>query len=85
VATALVTQEETLHWLALRMIPGLGPVGTLRLLEKLKSPEAIFRASASELESTGISPTQARNVLSGCSVESHAEGAAIARGLSSSE
>ena len=68
-ATALVTQEETLHWLALRMVPGVGPVGTLRLLERLKSPQAIFRASASELEGAGISPAQARNIASGCSFE----------------
>ncbi len=68
-ATALVTQEETLHWLALRMVPGVGPVGTLRLLERLKSPQAIFRASASELEAAGISPAQARNIASGCSFE----------------
>ena len=51
------------------MVPGVGPVGTLRLLERLKSPEAIFRASASELEGAGISPAQARNIASGCSFE----------------
>jgi DNA processing protein len=70
VATALNnTQEEVLHWLALRMVPGLGTVGTLKLLDKLKSPQAIFRASASELEATGMSPAQARNIASGCSFD----------------
>ncbi len=64
-----MTQEETLHWLALRMVPGLGPIGGLRLLEKLKSPQAIFRASATELEAAGLSPAQARNVASGCSFD----------------
>lgn len=68
-AAGLVTHEETLHWLALRMVPGLGPVSTLRLLEKLKSPQAIFLASASELEAVGLSPAQARNLVSGCSFE----------------
>ncbi len=68
-ATAIVSQEEVLHWLALRLVPGLGTVGSLKLLEKLKSPQAIFRASASELEGTGISPAQARNIASGCSFE----------------
>ena len=72
-ATAVVTQEEVLHWLALVMTPGVGTVGLLRLLEKLKSPEAIFRASASELEATGISPAQARNIASGCSFEDAAD------------
>jgi len=51
------------------MVPGLGTIGTLRLLNKLKSPRAIFRASASELEAAGLSPSQARNVASGCSFE----------------
>jgi DNA processing protein len=73
VATAVLTQEETLHWLALRMVPGLGTVGTLRVLEKLKSPQAIFRASASELEAAGTSPAQARNIASGCSFEDAVE------------
>jgi DNA processing protein len=73
VATAVVTQEEVLHWLALLMAPGVGTVGLVRLLDKLKSPEAIFRASASELEATGISPTQARNIASGCSFEDAAD------------
>ena len=68
-ATAALSHEETLHWLALRMLPGLGPLTALRLLDKLKSPQAIFRASASELEAIGLSPAQARNVASGCSFE----------------
>ena len=68
-ASAVITQEETLHWLALRMVPGLGPIGGLRLLEKLRSPQAIFRASATELEAVGLSPAQARNVASGCSFD----------------
>ena len=68
-ATAIVSQEEVLHWLALRLVPGLGTVGSLKLLEKLKSPQAIFRASASELEGAGMSPAQARNIASGCSFE----------------
>jgi DNA processing protein len=44
-------------------------VGSLKLLEKLKSPQAIFRATASELEGAGMSPAQARNIASGCSFE----------------
>ena len=55
------------------MTPGVGTVGLLHLLEKLQSPEAIFRASASELEATGISPAQARNLASGCSFEDAAD------------
>jgi DNA processing protein len=64
-----VAQEEALLWLALRMVPGLGTLGTIRLLRKLKSPQAIFRASATELEGAGLSPGQARNLSSGCSFD----------------
>ncbi len=67
--SAVASQEETLHWLALRLIPGLGTLGSLKLLAALKSPQAIFRASASELEALGLSPSQARNIASGCSFD----------------
>ncbi|HEX4748668.1 MAG TPA: DNA-processing protein DprA [Bryobacteraceae bacterium] len=72
-ATAVISHEETLHWLALRMLPGLGTITALRLLEKLKSPQAIFRSSASELEAFGVSPAQARNIASGCSFDDAVE------------
>ncbi|HLH05489.1 MAG TPA: DNA-processing protein DprA [Bryobacteraceae bacterium] len=64
-----LTAEEALHWLALRMVPGVGTLGTVKLLRKLQSPQAIFRASASELEGAGLSPTQARNIATGSSFE----------------
>ena len=51
------------------MVPGLGTLGTLRLVERLKSPQAIFRASASELEAAGLTPAQARNLATGSSFE----------------
>ncbi|MBV9762884.1 MAG: DNA-protecting protein DprA [Acidobacteriaceae bacterium] len=68
-ARPTLTSEETLNWLALRMAPGVGTLSTLRLLEKFKSPQAIFRCSASELEAGGLSPAQARNLASGYSFE----------------
>jgi len=55
------------------MVPGLGTLGTLRLLEKIQSPQAIFRASASELEAAGLSPAQARNVATGYSFDDAAD------------
>jgi DNA processing protein len=64
-----LTQEDVLHWLALRMVPGLGTVSTIRLLTRLKSPQAIFRASTTELEAAGLSAAQARNISSGCSFD----------------
>src|SRR3954453_12898270 len=69
VARTLSSAEETLFWLALRMVPGLGTLGTLKLLGKLKSPEAIFRASRTELEAAGLSASQARNITSGYSFD----------------
>ncbi|MGC2658338.1 MAG: DNA-processing protein DprA [Bryobacteraceae bacterium] len=68
-ATSVVSQEETLHWLALRLVPGLGTLGARRLLDNLKTPLAIFRASATELEGAGASPAVARNISSGCSFD----------------
>ena len=68
-ATALLTKDEELHWLALRMVPGLGTIGTLRILERLRTPEAIFRASASELEAAGVSPSLAHSIASGVAFE----------------
>jgi DNA processing protein len=67
------TQDETLHWLALRLVPGVGTLSTLRLIERFRSPEAIFRASASELEAGGVSPAQARNIASGYSFDDAVE------------
>lgn len=67
--TLAISAEEELHWLALRMVPGLGIVRSLRLLEKWKSPQAVFRASASELEASGLSPALARSIASGCAFE----------------
>jgi DNA processing protein len=64
-----ISQEEELHWLALRMVPGLGTLRSFRLIEKWKSPQAIFRASRSELEASGASASVARSISSGCSFD----------------
>ena len=67
--TATVTVEEELHWLALRMVPGLGTRRIGLLLERLRTPQAIFRASASELEAAGLTGALAHSVASGCSFD----------------
>ncbi len=51
------------------MVPGLGTLSAVRLLNKFKSPAEILRCSASELEAAGLSPAQARNLASGCSYD----------------
>jgi DNA processing protein len=66
---ARLTQEEELHWLALRMIPGLGARGSLALIERFKSPVSIFRASRTELEAAGASGSAAQSIASGCTFD----------------
>ncbi|MES1256903.1 MAG: DNA-processing protein DprA [Acidobacteriota bacterium] len=64
-----LSDEEELYWLALRLVPGLGVRRSNQLLDRFKTPQAIFRASASELEAAGVSSALARSVSSGCSFE----------------
>jgi DNA processing protein len=64
-----MTSEEEVYWLALRMVPGLGTRRIGLLLERMRTPQAIFRASASELESAGLTAAVAHSVASGCSFE----------------
>jgi len=41
--------EEIFYWLALSLIPGIGSVLIQRLLDRFKTPEAVFRAPMKEL------------------------------------
>lgn len=68
-----LTNEEELYWLALRLVHGLGPVRTLPLLDAYRTPQAIFRASVSELEDHGLSGGVARSLISGCTFEDAAQ------------
>ncbi len=61
--------EEELHWLALRMVPGLGTRKAAQLLEVFETPQATFRASRSELESVGLPASVAQSIASGCAFE----------------
>src|ERR1700756_4144318 len=71
--TSILSTEEELYWLALRMIPGLGTRKAGLLIERFRSPQAIFRASPSELEDAGLSGGVARSIASGCSFEDAAQ------------
>jgi DNA processing protein len=62
-------RESELHWLALRMTPGLGTRTAVQLIETFKTPEAVFRASRSELEASGVSSGVAQSVASGCAFD----------------
>ncbi len=61
--------EEELYWLALRLIPGLGARTSGKLLHRFRTPQAIFRASRTELEGAGVSGSVAQSIVSGCAFE----------------
>jgi DNA processing protein len=58
--------EEQLHWIALALVPGLGPRRAAQLLQQFCSPQALFRASVSEMEACGLPGSLARSIHSGC-------------------
>lgn len=68
-ATHTLSQDEELHWLALRLVPGLGTRNAGKLIDRFRSPQAIFRASRTELEAAGVSGSVAQSIASGCSFE----------------
>jgi DNA processing protein len=65
----VLSQEEELHWLALRLIPGLGARKAGQLIERFRTPQGVFRASRSELEGAGVAGGVAQSIASGCSFE----------------
>ncbi|HVN07020.1 MAG TPA: DNA-processing protein DprA [Bryobacteraceae bacterium] len=64
-----ISRDEELHWLALVLVPGLGTRMAGKLLDRFRSPEAVFRASRTELEGAGLSGAVAQSISSGCSFE----------------
>ncbi len=64
-----LAQESTLHWLALSLTPGLGATRARRLTELLGSVDAVFKASLTELEATGIQAAAAQSLATGRSQE----------------
>ena len=73
--------EEELHWLALRLVPGLGNRLAGRLLNALGSATGSFRASVSELESLGVPSHVVRALAAGTVFEEAAREAEQARQL----
>ncbi|MDP9146368.1 MAG: DNA-processing protein DprA [Acidobacteriota bacterium] len=55
--------DASLSWLALALTPGLACRLSARLLRKFHSPDGIFRASLTELESCGLPAKVAQSVL----------------------
>jgi DNA processing protein len=64
-----ISDDEALHWLALRLVPGLGTRRSVQLIEAMRTPLAIFRASKSELVARGVSAAIAQTIASGCTFE----------------
>jgi DNA processing protein len=65
----VLSREEEIYWLALRLVPGLGARTSGKLLDRFRTPQAIFRASRTELEGAGLSGSVAQSVASGCTFE----------------
>lgn len=65
----VLSREEELYWLALKLVPGLGTRTSGKLLDRFGTPQSIFRASRSELEAAGLSGAIAQSVASGCTFE----------------
>src|SRR5579863_30847 len=58
-----------LEWLAVSLTAGLGPTKARKLVEHFGSAEAVFHASLTELESTGIPAVSAQSIATGKSAE----------------
>jgi DNA processing protein len=68
-AAPMLSREEELHWLALKLVPGLGTRTTGKLLDRFRTPQAIFRASRTELEAVGVNGAVAQSIASGCTFD----------------
>src|SRR5579864_3478001 len=63
------TAGHVLDWLAISLTPGLGPTRSRKLVEHFGSAEAIFRASLTELEGSGMQAVSAQSIATGKSAE----------------
>ena len=69
VASPSISKEEELHWLALRLVPGLGTRKAGQLVAQFRSVAEIFRASREDLEARGLSGGVAQSIASGCTFD----------------
>jgi DNA processing protein len=65
----VLAEERVLRWLALSLTSGLGPTRVRRLIEAFGNVEAVFRASLTELEATGLPAASAQSLATGKSME----------------
>ena len=64
-----IAEALTLQWLALALTEGLGVGKARRLVEFFGSIEAVFRASLTELEASGIRAVSAQALGTGSAME----------------
>jgi DNA processing protein len=68
-AAASPSVTHILEWLAISLTPGLGPTKARKLVEHFGGAEAVFHASLTELESTGMQAVSAQSIATGKSAE----------------
>lgn len=69
-------EDDALYWLALKLAPGLGMRLAARLIQAYGTPQAVFRASPTELQEHGILPVVAQTLGGGAAFEAAAQEAA---------
>ena len=74
-----VAEERTLQWLALALTPGMGATRSRRLVERFGDIAAVFKASLTELEATGIMAVSAQSIGTGASWQAAEEEVTRAR------
>jgi DNA processing protein len=68
-SAAAAPATHILEWLAISLTPGLGPTKARKLVERFGDPAAVFHASLTELEATGIQAVSAQAIATGKSAE----------------
>ncbi len=63
------TATHLLEWLGISLTPGIGPTRGRKLVEHFGSPRAVFQASLTELEASGIQAVSAQSLATGTSAE----------------
>jgi DNA processing protein len=61
--------SHILEWLAISLTPGLGPTRSRKLVEHFRAVDAVFRATLTELEASGIPAISAQSLATGKSGE----------------
>jgi DNA processing protein len=64
-----LSKDEELYWLGLILVPGLGTRKAGSLIQIFRTPQAVFRASRSELQAAGLSLAVAQSIGTGSSFE----------------